>query len=235
MAELSERPHAEPVDDAPAAAAVRTERPDASRSVQGEERRWRFVGSLPFLILVALAVAILIKSFLVQAFFIPSESMEPTLLHGDRVLVNKLAYVGGDVGRQDVIVFANPNGDGAPDRGLVGGFLHWLGEGIGVARPADEDYIKRVIGLPGETLEIHDDTVFVDGEPLAEPYLTAEARTCNREFGPVTVPADALFVMGDNRCNSSDSRYGLGFVPQGKVIGRAFLIIWPPSDVGGLG
>jgi len=202
-------------------------------SATGEERRrWRFVGSFPFLVLVALAVAILIKSFLVQAFYIPSPSMDPTLQEGDRVLVYKLAY---DVSRQDVIVFANPNGAGAPDRGLVGGFLHWLGEGIGVAQPEDEDYIKRAIGLPGETIEIREETVFVDGVPLMEPYLTDEAKTCNREFGPVTVPDDALFVMGDNRCNSADSRYGLGFVPVDKVIGHAFVVIWPPSNLGGLG
>jgi signal peptidase I len=208
------------------------ERPDEGRAGDAQRRPWRFVGSFPFLVLVALGVAIIIKSFLIQAFYIPSPSMEPTLKEGDRVLVYKLSY---DVVRQDVVVFANPNGDGGPDRGLVGGVLHWLGEGIGVAQPADEDFIKRVIGLPGETLEIRDKTVLIDGEPLEEPYLTAQARGCNREFGPVSVPEDALFVMGDNRCNSADSRYGLGFVPVEKVIGHAFVIIWPPSSLGGLG
>ena len=200
-----------------------------------ERPRWRFVGSFPFLIIVALGVAILIKSFLVQAFFIPSPSMEPTLKEGDRVLVNKVSYRFGDVGRHDVIVFVNPEADAAPDRGVVGGALHWLGEGIGVAQPENEDYIKRVIGLGGETLEIRDETVLIDGAPVEEPYLTREAKSCNRDYGPVTVPPDSLFVMGDNRCNSADSRYGLGFVPVDKVIGRAFVIIWPPSDIGGLG
>lgn len=201
----------------------------------GGRSRWRFMGSMPFLVLLALGIAIVIKSFLVQAFFIPSESMEPTLFRGDRVLVNKLAYATGDVGRQDVIVFVNPNGDRPPDRGVVGGFLHWLGEGIGVAQPEKEDYIKRAIGLPGETVEIRDRTVFVDGGPVPEPYLTADARSCNRDFGPVTVPEGSLFVMGDNRCNSADSRYGLGFVRSDEVVGRAFVVIWPPSDMGGLG
>ncbi len=200
-----------------------------------EHERWRFVGSLPFLILVALVVAILIKSFLVQAFFIPSPSMEPTLMEGDRVLVNKVAYRFGDPSRGDVVVFVNPNGGPAPDHGVIGGFFHWLGEGIGVAQPENEDYIKRVIGLPGETLQIKNEEVLIDGVPIAEPYLTTEAKTCNRDFGPVTVPEGKLFVMGDNRCNSADSRYGLGFVPIDKVVGRAFVIIWPPGHLGGLG
>lgn len=195
----------------------------------------RVTGSTPFLIVLALVVALLIKTFLVQAFYIPSDSMVPTLHRGDRVLVNKLAYLGGHVARSDVIVFENPRAAPTPDRGPLAAFLRWLGEGLGVARPANEDYIKRVVGLPGETVEIHDRAVYVDGRPLAEPYLTEEARGCNRDFGPVVVPRDSLFVLGDNRCNSADSRFGLGFVPARAVVGRAFLIVWPPADIGGLG
>ncbi|HEU4355754.1 MAG TPA: signal peptidase I [Actinomycetota bacterium] len=222
-------------DAASASRPTEPTRDPTSSPGSGGRSRWRFLGSMPFLVLLALGIAIVIKSFLVQAFFIPSESMEPALHRGDRVLVNKLAYATGEVGRQDVIVFVNPNGDAPPDRGVVGGFLHWLGEGIGVAQPEKEDYIKRAIGLPGETVEIRDRTVFVDGDPVQEPYLTAEAKTCNRDFGPVTVPERSLFVMGDNRCNSADSRYGLGFVRTDEVVGRAFVVIWPPSDMGGLG
>jgi signal peptidase I len=192
----------------------------------------RFVGSTPFLVLIALVVAILIKAFLIQAFYIPSESMQPTLDVGDRVFVNKLAYDFGDLGRGDVIVFENPNPEQLPDRGIVSGFLHWLGEGIGFAQPADEDYIKRAIGLPGETVEIRDDVVYIDGRPLDEPYLTEAARMSNGDFPPTRIPPDHLFVMGDNRGNSGDSRYGLGLVSMDKVIGRAFLVIWPPSDFG---
>lgn len=221
-------------DPPPAPGSAGRSEPDSTPG-SGGRSWWRFLGSMPFLVLVALGLAIVIKSFLVQAFFIPSASMEPALYRGDRVLVNKLAYATGDVGRQDVIVFVNPNGDAPPDRGVVGGFLHWLGEGVGVAQPEKEDYIKRAIGLPGETVEIQDRTVFVDGDPVREPYLTAEAKSCNRDFGPVTVPEGSLFVLGDNRCNSADSRYGLGFVRAGDVVGRAFVIIWPPSDMGGLG
>src|SRR5262245_15455680 len=194
----------------------------------------RLVGSTPFLIVVALFVAILVKTFVIQAFYIPSESMVPTLEVGDRVFVSKFMFDGGDVARGDVIVFENPNPGEVPDRGAVSGFLHWLGEGIGFAQPENEDFIKRVIALPGETIEIHNHTVFIDGEPLAEPYLTQQAKRSMADFPPHTVPPDQLFVMGDNRGNSADSRFGLGTVPFDKVIGKAFVIIWPPSQIGGL-
>jgi signal peptidase I len=194
----------------------------------------RFVGSTPFLIIVALAVALIVKTFLVQAFYIPSESMVPTLMVGDRVFVNKLVYNIGDVHRGDVIVFQNPHPGAVSDRGPVTGFIHWLGEGVGLAQPADEDFIKRVVGLPGETIEIRDNVVYIDGDKLDEPYLTADAKTHNGTLPPEQIPDDSLFVMGDNRGDSADSRYGLGFVPLDKVIGRAFVIIWPPSNIGGL-
>jgi signal peptidase I len=199
---------------------------------QGSKRR--VVGSTPFLILVALVVAVAVKTFLVQAFYIPSGSMVPTLDVGDRVFVNKLAYDIGDIARGDVIVFENPHTDLLPERNVMDGFLHWLGEGIGLAQPADEDFIKRVIGLPGETIEIRDDVVYIDGEPLEEPYLSDVARSQNGDVPEQLVPADSLFVMGDNRGNSADSRFGLGFVPVDKVIGKAFVVIWPPSHIGGV-
>ncbi len=198
-------------------------------------RRRRFFASTPFLVGIALAIAILVKTFLVQAFYIPSESMEPTLAVGDRVFVNKIVYDIGDIDRFDVIVFESPDPANVPDRGLLSGFVHWLGEGIGVAQPENEDFIKRVIGLPGETVEIQNNIVYIDGERLDEPFLTAEAHRHNGDNFRFEVPEDSLFVMGDNRSNSADSRYGLGFVPVDKVIGRAFIVIWPPSNFGGLG
>jgi signal peptidase I len=185
-----------------------------------------FLRELPVLIVLAFVLAIVLKTFVVQAFYIPSGSMEPTLEPGDRVLVNKAFYTPH---RFDIIVFADPKGRPGPDRGIVGGFLHWLSEGLGVAQPADEDFIKRVIGLPGERIEIRDHVVYADGRPLTEPYLTTEARRSMGDYGPVTVPNDALFVMGDNRGNSNDSRAGLGFIPLDKVIGGAFVTIWPLS------
>jgi signal peptidase I len=210
-----------------------------TRGEPGEEGKgsaWRrFLGSTPFLIFVALAVAILVKTFVIQAFYIPSESMVPTLEVGDRVFVSKFMFDGGDIARGDVIVFENPNAAELPDRSGISSVLHWLGEGIGLAQPENEDFIKRVIALPGETIEIRHDVVSINGKPLDEPYLTQAARDSTGDYPLHTVPNDALFVMGDNRANSADSRYGLGFVPLDKVIGKAFVVIWPPSQMGGLG
>ena len=199
-----------------------------------EEHRGGLLGffrELPVLIVLAFVLAILLKTFVIQAFFIPSGSMEPTLLPGDRVLVNKVLY---HPQRGDIIVFQDPRPGAQPDRGIVGGFVHWLSEGLGFARPADEDFIKRVIGMPGETVEIHDHVVLIDGQRLEERYLTRAARLSMGDFGPVRVPNDALFVMGDNRGDSNDSRAGLGFIPLDKVVGHAFVLIWPPSRIGWL-
>jgi signal peptidase I len=188
----------------------------------------QFLGELPGLILMAFVLALLIKTFLVQAFYIPSGSMEPTLMPGDRVLVLKVPYYFGEPQRGDIVVFEDPDPTNVPDRGAVGGFFHWLFEGLGVQRPDSEDFIKRVIGTPGDTVWAKGGQVYVDGEPIDEPYLTQ--RTDN--FPKTTVPEGALFVMGDNRGNSLDSRFTLGMVPIDKVIGKAEVIIWPPGDIG---
>jgi signal peptidase I len=201
-------------------------------------RRSRFFRELPGMVLLAFALALLIKTFFFQAFFIPSGSMEPTLVRGDRVIVNKIPYYLHDPRRGDVIVFSNPNGKSV-DRGIVGGFFHWLGQGLGLTgaeEPScgdtnpDEDFIKRVIGLPGDTVEGRGGAVWVDGKKLTEPYLAEGGRT--EPFAPVDVPPGKLFVMGDNRGNSCDSRFALGMVPEDHVIGRAVVIIWPPSRMG---
>ena len=208
-----------------------TRTPDAEIEASPPEASHRnvlsFLRELPVLIVLAFALAILLKTFVVQAFYIPSESMEPTLEPGDRVLVLKLV---DQPSRGDVIVFSDPEGGSGPDRGVVGGFLHWLSEALGFARPENEDFIKRVIGLPGEVVEIRNGNLLIDGKRIPEPYLRGPPDT--RDFPPTTVPEDSLFVLGDNRLNSNDSRFGLGFVPVDKVIGRAFVIIWPPSRAG---
>jgi len=196
---------------------------------RGKSRGLSFLRELPVLLLVAFVLALLIKTFLVQAFYIPSQSMEPTLMVGDRVLVNKLVYDFHPPRRGDVIVFQDPHPGPQPDRNPVSAFWHWLIQGLGVSTDPQKDFIKRVIGLPGDTVKMENGAVFVNGKPLDEPYLSP-----NKDFRPfaqVTVPADTLFVMGDNRPDSNDSRYGLGFIPEDKVVGRAFVIIWPPSSI----
>ena len=182
-------------------------------------------------VVLALLLALLIKSFIVQVFWIPSPSMAPTLERGDRILVNKLAYRFGDVHRGDVIVFSDPHGTDS-DRSFLSRAVRWLVEGLGVAKPENEDFVKRVLGLPGERIQIRNRTLFVDDHAVQEPYLTSQAETGMIDFGPITVPAGELFVMGDNRGDSKDSRYGLGYVPTGKIVGKVFTRIWPPSRVG---
>jgi signal peptidase I len=156
----------------------------------------------------ALVVALVVKTFLIQAFYIPSESMVPTLKVGDRVLVNKLSYSRGDVDRGDIVVFARPGGPGAD----------------GIA-----DLIKRVVALPGETIEGRDGGVYIDGRPLDETYLPEGVTT--GPFPPYTVPDDEVWVMGDNRGASDDSRRFKG-VPLDDVVGRAFVVIWPIGEIG---
>jgi signal peptidase I len=182
-----------------------------------------FLGELPGLVLMAFALALLIKSTLIQAFWIPTGSMEPTLVPGDRVIVAKVPYYFHDPRRGDIVVFGEPDPAKAPERGIVGGFVHWLGQGLGFSPPDNPDYIKRVIGVPGDVVEAKRGEVYVNGVQISEPYL--EERT--GRFPETRVPDGELFVMGDNRSNSLDSRFGLGFVPIDRVIGKAVVVIWP--------
>ncbi len=185
-----------------------------------------FLRELPVLLLVAFILALLIKTFLIQAFYIPSESMEPTLNIGDRVLVNKVVYHLHPPRRGDIIVFEDPHPTAQDNRNVLSTFWHWLTEGFGVSTNPEKDFIKRVVGLPGDTVAIRHCKVMINGKVLQEPYK--HVRDC-REYGPHRVPKDNVFVMGDNRPNSSDSRFALRDIPEDKIVGRAFVIIWPPS------
>jgi signal peptidase I len=178
------------------------------------------------LVIVALLLAFLIKTFLVQAFYIPSGSMIPQLQISDRVLVEKLSYRFRDPERGEIIVFQRPGSENARS-GVSGQFRSFL-EGLGLAQPDEDiDLIKRVIGLPGETVRIRKGTVYINGKPLKERYAQPETRT----FPAVKIPRGELFMMGDNRMNSQDSRFPeLGTVPLDNVVGRAFVILWPPGD-----
>lgn len=193
----------------------------------------RLRGALEWIVVVggAVAVALLARAFLVQAFYIPSESMEPTLRENDRVLVNKLAYDVGEVDRGDIVVFERPEED--------------LG-------PADiKDLIKRVVAVEGDSLVIEGGVVSIDGVPVDEPYLaegtvTADAQgvgdptaggvlhRCSTD-DPCIVPEGYVFVMGDNRSNSRDSRFPeVGYIDVDTIVGEAFVRVWPPTRVGGI-
>jgi len=211
--------------------------PGGRRSRRRAKRSfWR---ELPILIVIALVLAVLIKTFAVQAFWIPSGSMENTLEINDRVLVNKIVYHLRDIHRGDIVVF---NGDGSWDPGTIpvpgnvfqqfyAGFASMFGFG----HPGDI-LIKRVIGIPGDHVACCDaqGRVTVNGVPLNEgSYLYPGSAPSLMKFSEV-VPAGRLWVMGDNRLVSDDSRLhqgdpGGGTIPESAVIGRAFVIIWPAS------
>ncbi len=188
--------------------------PTPKRSLAAVAVEWLVV------LVCALGLALLLKAFLVEVFVIPSRSMEPTLTVNNRVAVYKLGYRFGDVNRGDVVVFSSP----APTPGV-------------------DDLIKRVVAVGGETFEILDGAVHIDGAPLHEPYLNdgeltlpsapiegclneADARRCE-------VPEGTVVVLGDSRGDSRDSRF-FGPIDTDTVVGRAFVKIWPPNDMGGL-
>lgn len=165
----------------------------------------------------AVGLALLIKAFLFQAYYIPSPSMNPTLFEGDRILVNKLSYKLHSVNRGDLIVFDTPEASG------------------------EDDLIKRVIGLPGEFVNVEEERIEIDGGLLLEPYLPLSSNiksfatpvNCvnrpDENYG-CRIPDDHVFVMGDNRSNSRDSRF-FGPVPIEDVKGRAFIRVWPIGDI----
>jgi len=182
------------------------------------------------LVVLAILLAVLFKTFLVQAFYIPSGSMEPTLNVSDRVLVEKVSYRFGDVKDGDVIVFVHDLPGVEPESSNpVVRFFSSLGQAIGVAPPSDRDFIKRVIGTPGDRINCEQGKLLRNGKPVNEPYLAPGTTTEN--CTPTTVPPGKLFVMGDNRNNSEDSRT-FGPVDRSTLVGRAFVRIWPLSHTG---
>jgi signal peptidase I len=186
-------------------------------------------------VLVALAVilAVVFKTFLVAAFYIPSGSMESTLNISDRVLVEKVSYRFGDVQRGDVVVFVRDEGLEATGPGNpIAGFFASLGQAVGVVPPSDRDFIKRVVGLPGDTISCRRGQLVRNNQPVTEPYLDQGTQTdnCDKE---VRVGPGQLFVMGDNRSNSQDSRL-FGPIQRDAVVGRAFVRIWPLNHIGWL-
>jgi len=180
------------------------------------------------LVVAAIVLAVILRTFLAEAFRIPSSSMEPQLNVGDRVIVSRTAYKLHDPRRGDVVVFDCPPAAGCtdpPKPNLLVRGVHTVMEAVLLREPQPEEYIKRVIGLPGETVEGRDGLVWINGKPLDEPYLPVGTRTS--DFGPVVVEPERLWLMGDNRGNSSDSRV-FGQVDQDTIVGRAILRVWPP-------
>ena len=183
---------------------------------------------VPVLVVIALAVTFVLKTFVAQAFVIPSESMYPTLKIGDRVVVSRVAYHVHDPRRGDVIVFPNPEVHARDESILPIRVVHEVLQGIGIRQPPDQELIKRVIGLPGETVEGRAGRVLIDGRTLAEPYLPRGIVT--GDFPPTTVPPGRVFVMGDNRGDSKDSRL-IGTIAESTIVGRAMFKVWPPGRV----
>ena len=156
-------------------------------------------------LVIALVLTFFIRAFVVESYLIKEHSMEPTLFHGERVLVTKVSYRFGQPKPGDIVIFAHPQ--------------------------EDVDLVKRVIALPGQTVQMVSGRLYVDGEPMDEPYVRCPG---SGDADPLTVPDGYLFVMGDNRINSKDSRY-FGPVPQANIKGRAWLVYWPPGRAQVLG
>jgi signal peptidase I len=213
-----------------------------------KKKQGSFWKELPILIGVALALAMVIKAFAVQAFYIPSQSMENTLKVGDRVLVNKIVYHTRDIKRGDIVVFNgldswDPEVQYSQPSNPVSKVLHAIGSAFGVV-PGEKDYIKRVIGVPGDHVACCDaqGRVTVNGHPLEEtsyvytdPVTHEQNKPSDTKF-KITVPPGRLWVMGDHREVSYDSRGHLGdpgggTIPESRVVGRAFVIVWPVTRV----
>ena len=176
------------------------------------QRRRRIFVEWVVIVIAAVLVSFFMRTFAFQTFFIPSASMQPTLMIGDRIIVSKLSYHLHSVHRGDIVVFH------APPR-----------EATVCADPSVKDLVKRVIGLPGDTISSSGNTILINGKPLAQPWFPATP------LGPPiqkqTLPAGSLFVMGDNRTNSCDSRMW-GPLPVSNLIGHVVLRIWPLSQIG---
>jgi signal peptidase I len=193
-------------------------------------------GVFEFLVILLVSFALVfgfVRPFIVEAFFIPSESMVPTLRVGDRVLVNKFIYRFTEPERGDIVVFKSVEGGRLPpEENLIERITGLFRNDDGGTKPPRADLIKRVVGVPGEEISVRGGRLFVNGEPQREPYVNKKYP--DESFSaPTTVPRGHVFVMGDNRINSQDSRV-YGPVPKRNIEGEAFLRFWPLDRIGPL-
>jgi signal peptidase I len=231
------------------AAPVPSEPPVPDATIYRRRRGWlAFLRDVLVIVLIAVLVSFLVKTFVVRSFYIPSGSMEDTLLINDRILVDEVTPRFAGYERGDIVVFRDPGGwlppSSDPDRPAFVEAIDWILALVGLSAPDSDDHlVKRLIGLPGDHVVCCNalGQMSVNDVPLTEPYITMPAgKTDVSEVAfDVTVPKNSLWVMGDNRYNSRDSRYnreqpGNGFVPVDNVVGRAFVISWPVAHWGGL-
>lgn len=224
--------------------------PGDSGTGETKKKSWRHsLAELPVLITLALVIAIVIKTFIAQAFYIPSASMYPTLRNGDRVLVEKIGYRFGEPSRGDVVVFARDVFGPNKDLPWYDDARNFARELLGLPTSAEEDYIKRVVAIGGEVISYtgHPRVLRINGEAVEETWIRGgtdsgsqplTTRDCKRLEMEVAedgclVPEDDVFVMGDNRSNSEDSRV-IGPIDKDKIVGRAFAVVWPPGNFSGL-
>jgi signal peptidase I len=204
-------------------------------------RKGSLLRELPILVILALLVSLLIKSFLVQFFYIPSGSMENTLQIKDRVAVNRVPFLGNDISRGDVIVFRDPAGWLPEASSVTGnGITNAIREGLVlvgiVPNPAKQYLVKRVIGVAGDNVVAKDQVLTINGKPTNEPYIFAGNSPSDTDFN-ITVPEGKVWVMGDHRGASGDSRVhqddvNNGMVPVEKITGRVIATIWPIKQIG---
>lgn len=205
------------------------------------KRKGSLLRELPLLVVLALVVSLLIKSFLVQFFYIPSGSMENTLQVQDRVAVNRLPFIGNDISRGDVIVFRDSAGwlpdSSAPSGNAVIGAIRDGLVLVGILpNPAKQYLVKRVIGVAGDNVVAKDQVLTINGKPTSEPYIFAGNSPSDTDFN-VTVPEGKVWVMGDHRGASGDSRVhqddvNNGMVPVEQITGQVVATIWPFSRIG---
>jgi signal peptidase I len=230
-------------DDANPEATGESPEANGENEKSGTKRKRPFWRDLSIIVIAALILTILLKAFVVQVFSIPSGSMENTLLPGDRILVNKMVYRFRPIERGDIVVFSGSGSWDPPTTGPSDPFARFWDDVtglVGIAGPGT-DYVKRVIGVPGDHVVCCNalGQVTVNGVALSEKsYIYPGAAPSQIRFN-ITVPPGRLWVMGDNRADSDDSRYrtgdpGGGTIPESAVVGRAFLIIWPLSRISDL-